>query len=34
MDKLIPLISEIHDILGKTNLANKLEMPQIVVIGS
>ena len=34
MDKLIPFINEIHDILYQSNLANILEMPQIVVIGA
>lgn len=34
MEKLIPFITEIHDILYQSNLVNILEVPQIVVIGA
>ncbi|KRX07898.1 P-loop containing nucleoside triphosphate hydrolase [Pseudocohnilembus persalinus] len=34
MNKLIPLINEIHDILDKSQLGNQLRLPQVVVIGS
>ncbi|KAL4503241.1 hypothetical protein ABPG72_000847 [Tetrahymena utriculariae] len=34
MEKLIPLINEIHDVLSKSQLSNQLRLPQIVVIGS
>ena len=34
MDKLIPLINEFQEILLKTNYTNKIQLPQIVVVGN
>lgn len=34
MQKLIPLVNEIHTILYQSHLSNKLKLPQIVVIGA
>ncbi len=34
MQKLIPLVNELHNILYQTNLSNSLKLPQIVVLGA
>ena len=34
MEKLIPLINQIQEVIARTNLPNIIELPQIVVIGA